>query len=132
MGISVIVGSTYWQLFRYESPDLGSSIIWGHIYGLMWWFLGALTLFPTFLGGSLAWDASTIQVALPSLIGHLLYGAATGSVFYLLERRQQAWARLDPHIAERERRRQRHVGTPAPAVWIFTLGMGVVVLILLL
>ena len=132
MGISSIVGMTYGRLFRYESPDLGAGIAWGLLYGLMWWLVGPLTLLPTLLGEPLAWNVRSIELALPLLIGHLLYGAPTGAVFYLLERRQLAWARLNPRIAERERNRRRHVGTPAPAIWAFTLGMSILVIALLL
>ena len=132
MGISAIVGITYGKLFRYESPDFGSAVAWGLVYGLIWWFVGALTLFPLLLGGSFAWEPAAMAAALPSLFGHLVYGAATGGTFYALERRQRAWGRLDPRIAEWEADRRRDVGTPAPAVWAFTLGMGVFVLAIML
>ncbi len=131
MAISAIIGMTYGFLFRYESPDLGSGIAWGLVYGLIWWFVGPLTLMPTLLGKPLAWDAAALATALPSLIGHLVYGAAVGSVFHVLECRQRAWALLDPRIAEGERKRQRHVGTPAPAVWLFNLGVGILLVVLL-
>lgn len=132
MGVSGIVGITYGQLFRHESPDLGSAVGWGLVYGLAWWFIGALTLFPMLLGAPLAWSVSAMAAALPSLFGHLTYGAATGGAFYLLERRQRAWARLDPRIAEWEYERRRRVGTPAPAVWLYTLGVGVFALTVIL
>lgn len=130
--ISALIGITYGQLFRYESPDIGSAVLWGLVYGLMWWIIGALTLFPMLLGAAPAWTAPEMGAALPSLFGHLSYGGATGGVFYLLERRQREWAKLDPRIAEWERDRRRAVGTPAPAVWVFTLGMGVLVVPILL
>jgi len=41
------------------------------------------------LGGSFAWTIAAAGAALPSLIGHLLYGAATALAFLLLERRHQ-------------------------------------------
>ncbi|MCT9095936.1 DUF1440 domain-containing protein [Haloarchaeobius sp. HME9146] len=123
MGISAFVGATYVQLFRYESPDLGSGAAWGLSYGLVWWFIGPLTLMPTLLGQPLAWHPAGIAAAIPSLVGHLVYGAATGVSFSLLERRQRAWGRLDPRIAARLAKRTRPVGTPAPAVWAFVLAI---------
>ena len=69
--------------------------------------------------------------SLPSLLGHLLYGIVTATVFLLMERRRVKRERMDPRSAAREERQRRPTGTPAPALWFFAVGLGVFLPILL-
>jgi len=129
--VSMFIGMSYGLLFRNEASNLIMAGAWGWLFGLIWWYAGPLTLLPLLLTGEIDWRLSAASALLPSLFGHLTYGAATGSVFYLLERRYLHRHMADPRMAIREQSRLRPVGTPAPALWLLVMGLGVAIPILL-
>jgi hypothetical protein len=104
---------------------------WGWVFGLIWWYAGPLTLLPLILTGEIDWRVTAVSALLPSLLGHLIYGACTGLLFYVFERIYTNKQMLAPRMIARELRRRRPIGTPAPALWFFALGMGVVIPLLL-
>jgi hypothetical protein len=128
--VSTLIGMSYGVLFRDEASTLAASGAWGWVFGLIWWYAGPLTLLPLLLTGEIDWRASAVFSLLPSLFGHLIYGAVTGLMFYALERRYTSRHMLDPRMAAREARRLRPEGTPAPALWFFAMGLGVAIPIL--
>ena len=129
--VSTIIGMSYGVLFRDEASNLAMAGAWGWVFGLIWWYVGPLTLLPLILTGEIDWRISAASALLPSLLGHLIYGACTASLFYILERSYTSKHMLDPRMNARELRRLRPVGTPAPALWFFAMGMGVVIPLLL-
>lgn len=84
MVIAAIIGAGFGLLAgRVQSGEL---FFWGVMYGGFWWFLGPQTLLPLITGKPIAWDLASAQRLLPSLFGHLAYGAVTALVFGLLNR----------------------------------------------
>jgi hypothetical protein len=129
--VSALIGMTFGLLFRRESSSLGLGVMWGWLFGLIWWYLGPLTFLPLLLTGEIDWRTSAASALLPSLMAHLIYGATTALAFHLLEASYTRRLLLNPRTAAYELRRVRPVGTPAPALWFFAMGMGVLLPILL-
>jgi uncharacterized membrane protein YagU involved in acid resistance len=128
MVISAIVGGTYGLLFQRESYTYGAGLCWGLVYGLVWWFVGPLTLLPIFLGAGIQWSLASALAAYPSLIGHLGYGATTALAYQLLAQRHDPMMRSIVHTARQNQgsyRAPRTSGTPAPALWVLVLVAGV-------
>jgi len=129
--VSALIGMTFGLLFRRESSSLGLGVMWGWLFGMIWWYLGPMTFLPLLLTGETDWRASAASALLPSLMAHLIYGAMTALVFLLLEGRYTRRLLSNPRSAAYELRRIRPLGTPAPALWFFALGAGVLLPILL-
>lgn len=122
MVISAIIGATYGLLFRREAYNYGAGLAWGLVYGLLWWFLGPLTLMPILLGAEVQWSLASALGAYPSLIGHLAYGGSTALVYQFLV------MRYDPGLRARawakRTQLQQKPSTSAPAVWVVVLTLG--------
>jgi hypothetical protein len=129
--VSTLIGMSYGILFRDEASNLAMAGAWGWVFGLIWWYVGPLTLLPLILTGEIDWRITAASALLPSLLGHLIYGACTASLFYILERAHTRKQMFDSRMSARELRRLRPVGTPAPALWFFAMGMGVMLPLLL-
>ena len=80
IGISAVIGIGFAIVVsRLVSGAIGT-IGAGVAYGAAWWVLGPLTLMPLFMGMGLGanWNAQAFVSAMPSLMGHLVFGAVLG------------------------------------------------------
>lgn len=83
--VAVVLGAVFGVLMRARRSEPGELLFWGLAYGMFWWYLGMLTLFPPGSGTALGWNIGAAQAAFPYLIGHLLYGACTAAVLIALQ-----------------------------------------------
>ncbi len=92
LAISAVLGVSFSTLSCRFVHDARSALGYGLLYGGAWWFLGALTLMPLIMGMGLGvnWNASTAVQMLPSLAGHLIYGAILGTSYRWLKSRSSA------------------------------------------
>ena len=91
---SAIIGAGFAVVFGRSVSGIGGGVSQGLVYGGFWWFLGPLTLMPLFMGMGLGvnWNAAAAVTMLPSLMGHLVYGAILGASFAWLRERPSAYA----------------------------------------
>jgi uncharacterized membrane protein (UPF0136 family) len=89
LAISAVIGATFGFVLRQTRPSLASGFAAGSVYGAAWWILGPLTFMPLMMGMGLGvnWNAAAAAAMLPSLMGHLMYGALLGVSFSWLTRR---------------------------------------------
>ena len=90
-----------------------------------------MTLLPLLLTGVCDWSTDAASTLLPSLLGHLIYGAVTALIFYLMDSNYTRSLLLDPRAAALQLRPTPSGGSPAPALWLFALGLGVLLPIML-
>ncbi len=83
---AAIIGASFGILFQRDVRGFGSSMAWGMAYGILWWFLGPLTLLPLSSGKPLDWSASHAADLLGSLIGHIIFGLIEGLLYAVVDR----------------------------------------------
>jgi uncharacterized membrane protein YagU involved in acid resistance len=88
MVVAATIGTGFALLVARQQTGVGETLFWGLTYGALWWFLGALTLLPLFIGDPVAWTLAGAQAEFPSLLGHLLYGATTALAYVALTARR--------------------------------------------
>ncbi len=84
MFISAGIGGSFGVLAGSLVNSRLSSIVGGALYGMVWWVLGPLTLMPAMMGMGLGvnWNLGAAQAALPSLMGHVIFGLILGFVYH--------------------------------------------------
>ena len=83
--ISGFLGAGFAAIFRFQAESFAATLSTSILYGLLWWIAGPLTLSPLLTGQSPTWNASEAAHAFPFLIGYLLFGAVTGTSFYIMK-----------------------------------------------
>ena len=102
--ISASIGASFAVLFHSLIHSKTTGLSYGLTYGAAWWFLGPLTLMPLFMGMGLGvnWNAAAATQMLPSLVGHLVYGAVLGLTYTTL--RGWAYEGLLPTSVQKRKR----------------------------
>ena len=85
--ISATIGGSFAVLLN--ASGLRGGVGAGLVYGFAWWVLGPLTLMPLFMGMGLGvnWNVAAMGQAMPSLMGHLIFGAILGVIYRWLQNR---------------------------------------------
>ena len=87
MGVSAMIGASVGVALGLVGGRAGA--LTGLAYGATWWVLGPLTLMPLFMGMGFGvnWSVDAATAALPSLVGHLMFGLVLGVTHGWLDRR---------------------------------------------
>ena len=87
LGISAVIGVGFALVLGQLATSIGRGLSFGLLYGGAWWLLGPLTLMPFLMGMGLGvnWNLTAAVSMLPSLVGHLIYGALLGITYTLLQ-----------------------------------------------
>ena len=95
--ISAFIGATFAFLFGSRVETRTAGLGYGLFYGGVWWLLGPLTLMPLMMGMGTAWTVAAATQALPSLMGHLIYGGILGWTYGQLQCRSCAISTIEAH-----------------------------------
>ncbi|MBO2455663.1 hypothetical protein J4573_51915 [Actinomadura barringtoniae] len=124
MAIAVVVGAVFGLLVVHQQIRSSELLFWGLAYGMFWWFLGTLTLLPLLSGLPMTWSLKTAQASLPSLLGHLYYGAVTAVAFALLHRDGKAAAVAREHLRPRTLLRGLIAAAIVGGLLVLSFGVG--------
>ncbi len=80
------IGAGFALLFQRDVRSYGSSMAWGMAYGILWWFLGPLTILPLWLGKPLDWSYIHASAEFGPLIGNIVCGLTIGLFYAVVDR----------------------------------------------
>ena len=84
--ISAVIGATYGLIAPRLPGGWLITIGAGIVFGVIWWILGALIIMPLVLGMS-AMVLVIEDMQLMSLVGHVIFGIITATVYTLIAQR---------------------------------------------
>jgi hypothetical protein len=93
----IAIGALFGWLLGWSALDKVRAVMWGGLYGVGWWIAAQLVLIPALLALwplSISAVARFLDVALPLLVGHVVYGVILGIGWsrFMEVRRPQRWA----------------------------------------
>ena len=89
--VACIIGAAFAFLFQRDVRGPGSSMGWGVGYGILWWFLGPLTLVPLITGQSIDWSATNARSLFGELVASVWFGLVVGIIHALAD---GSWEKL--------------------------------------
>ena len=101
--VACLIGCSFGVIFQNDLRSLGSSLGWGMAYGMFWWFLGSMTLFPLAAGRAPEWSADRAGDLFGAMVGHIFYGLILGVVYSFAN---LVWTRLFVDADPLNRRRE--------------------------
>lgn len=83
--ISAVIGAGFSVVFHRQIEGLTTGVLWGMVYGFVWWLLGPLTFMPLGLGMAPQWTTSAVAATIPSLLWHVVYGGVTALTYVAMQ-----------------------------------------------
>jgi hypothetical protein len=85
--ISAIIGAGFGLVFGTWALDLKGGVLWGAVYGIVWWIPGPLLIVPIMMGMEPQFGMALTMPMMMSLVGHLIYGVVAGLAYPQVARR---------------------------------------------
>ena len=89
LALAAALGTSFGALVRYQAGAYAAMISYGLVFGLLWWIIVPLTLWPLISGSGPTWSAAEAGEAFPTLVGYLFWGGLTGLLFHGLAATQR-------------------------------------------